>query len=154
MSSSAGTGILSTAMNASAHSPSSVNLSSTESDYVLRIFRGLQRAESYAFYLVPERLLRVTGYRELQAYVWNTFGVGREMHAIAAATEAAGEAAREAAVEAAAQPDTGMHFADLLQGAIKFSGFFSYLTSRWSLACFTVVRTPMIWLTRAEVLNF
>ncbi|CBF86861.1 putative ubiquitin-protein ligase (Asi3) [Aspergillus nidulans FGSC A4] len=123
MSSSTGTGIPSTAMNTSAHSPSvsSVNLSSTESDYVLRLFRGLRRAESYAFYLVPERLLRITGYRELQAYVWNTFGVGREMHAIAAATEAAGEAAREAAVEAAAQPDTGIHFTDLLQGAIKIT---------------------------------
>jgi hypothetical protein len=65
---------------------------------------------------------------------------------VAAATQAAGEAARDAAVEAAAQaagqPDTSLHFSDLLQTAIKFSGFFSYLTSRWSLACFTVVTIP------------
>ncbi|KAL4977634.1 hypothetical protein BDW66DRAFT_31610 [Aspergillus desertorum] len=135
-----GTGILQAAMNVSAYPSTtpSLNLSSTEGDYVLRFFRGLQRAESYAFFLVPERLLRMTGYRELQAFVWNTFGVGPEMRAVAAATEAAGEHAREAAVEAVAQPDTGIHFTDLLQGAIKFSGFFSYLTSRWSLACFTV----------------
>ncbi|KAL6235821.1 hypothetical protein BDW75DRAFT_208397 [Aspergillus navahoensis] len=140
MSSSEGTGILPPTMNVSVYpsSSSSVNLSSTEGDYVLRFFRGLRRAESYAFFLVPERLLRMTGYRELQAYVWNTFGAGPELHAVAAATEAAGEAAREAAVEAAAQPDAGIHFTDILQGAIKFSGFFSYLTSRWSLTCFTV----------------
>ncbi|KAL4732972.1 hypothetical protein BDV11DRAFT_176135 [Aspergillus similis] len=116
-------------MNISAYPSSapSVNLSST---YVLCFFRGLQRAESYAYFLVPERLLKITGYRELQVYVWNTFGVEMEMHAVAAATEAAGEPA--------AQADPGIHFMDLLQGALKSSGFFSYLTSRWSLACFTV----------------
>ncbi|KAL5341180.1 hypothetical protein BJX70DRAFT_76776 [Aspergillus crustosus] len=131
---------LSAAANASSL-PSSLpplNLSSTPRDLLSLPLRGLQRAESFAFSFIPRRIARLVGVRDVATRFLGTAGAGPERNVMAAATQAAGEAAREAVVEVAAQPDTSLHFTDLLQTAIKFSGFFSYLTSRWSLACFTV----------------
>ncbi|KAL4863971.1 hypothetical protein BDV12DRAFT_176802 [Aspergillus spectabilis] len=135
---------LSAAANASAvpSSVPSLNLSSTPRDLLSLSLRGLQRAESFAFSFIPRRIARFVGGQDVATHFRNTAGAGPERNVVAAATQVAGEAARDAAVEAAAQAavqaDTSLHFSDLLQTAIKFSGFFSYLTSRWSLACFTV----------------
>ncbi|KAE8356337.1 hypothetical protein BDV28DRAFT_127132 [Aspergillus coremiiformis] len=57
---------------------------------------------------------------------------------VVGAAQTAAEIAREGIIDAAAQTDPGYHFTDIFQAVIRFSGFFSYLTSRWSLACFTV----------------
>ena len=47
-----------------------------------------------------------------------------------------------AAGPAALAPEgSGLSFGDMLQSVRRFSGLFSYVTSRWSLACFAVVRT-------------
>ncbi|KAL2830559.1 hypothetical protein BDW59DRAFT_18533 [Aspergillus cavernicola] len=116
----------------------SMNVSSTPRDLLSLPLRGLQRAETFAFSSIPRRVARFIGIQGMATYFWSTPGAGPEREVVAAATQAAGEAAREAVVEAAGQPDTSLHFTDFLQAAIKFSGFFSYLTSRWSLACFTV----------------
>ncbi|KAL4902988.1 hypothetical protein BDW74DRAFT_157234 [Aspergillus multicolor] len=139
MSSTQAAGNILAAMNASAVSSPipAGNLSSTPRDLLTLPLRGLRRAESFAISFVPMRLATLVGFRDMNTQLWNTPGAGPQVHVAAAATEAAGEAARGAAVEAAAQTD-GIHFADLVQAAIRFSGFFSYLTSRWSLACFTV----------------
>lgn len=71
-------------------------------------------------------------------------GGGLEGDAMAAATHAAAEVAGEGAADAAgaAAQGSGHHIADIFQAIRRFSGFFSYLTSRWSLACFTVVSGP------------
>ncbi|KAL4780977.1 hypothetical protein BJX76DRAFT_27403 [Aspergillus varians] len=140
MSSSYSAGILPATVNASAL-PSSVpsaNLSSTSRDLLSLPLRGLQRAETFAFSFIPRGIARIVGLRDMNTQAWSTAGAGLERDVVAATTQAAGEAAREAVVEAVAQPSTSLQFTDILQGVIKFSGFFSYLTSRWSLACFTV----------------
>lgn len=160
MASSEGTGIFPAVINASSALPSSVLPSSVSStnlsaprDLLSLPLRGLQRAESFAFSFIPGRIARLVGLRDMSTHFWSTPGAGLEREVVAATTQAASEAAREAVAEAAAQPSTRLQFTDLLQGAIKFSGFFSYLTSRWSLACFTVVRVPEFWLTCGTVLT-
>ncbi|KAL2819784.1 putative ubiquitin-protein ligase [Aspergillus granulosus] len=115
-----------------------LNVTSTPRDLLSLPLRGLQRAESFAFSFLPGRVARLVGLQDVTTNLWNAPpGAGPERNVVAAATQAVGEAAREA-VEAAAQPDSSLHLTDFLQAAIRFSGFFSYLTSRWSLACFTV----------------
>ncbi|KAI9375518.1 hypothetical protein BJX61DRAFT_494010 [Aspergillus egyptiacus] len=113
----------------------SLNLSSNPRDLLSLPLRGLQRAETFASSFIPRRVARLVG---MTTHSWSTRGTGPEVDVAAAVTQAAGEAAREAAVEAAAQPDTSLQFTDILQAAVKFSGLFSYLTSRWALACFAV----------------
>jgi len=117
-----------------------LNTTSTSRDLLSLPLRGLQRAESFAFSFLPGRVARLVGLQDVATNFWSTPGAGPERNVVAAATQAVGEAAREAVVEAAAQPDSSLHLTDFLQAAIRFSGFFSYLTSRWSLACFAVVR--------------
>ncbi|KAL2870659.1 putative ubiquitin-protein ligase (Asi3) [Aspergillus lucknowensis] len=116
----------------------SLNASLAPRDLLSLPLRGLQRAESFAFSFLPGRISRLVGLQDMAANFWNAPGAGPERNVVAAATQAVGDAAREAVAEAAIQPDSSLHFTDFLQAAIKFSGFFSYLTSRWSLACFTV----------------
>ncbi|KAL2849553.1 hypothetical protein BJY01DRAFT_142218 [Aspergillus pseudoustus] len=115
-----------------------LNATSTSRDLLSLPLRGLQRAESFAFSFLPGRVARLVGLQDVTTNFWGAPGAGPERNVVAAATQAVGEAAREAVVEAAAQPDSSLHLTDFLQAAIRFSGFFSYLTSRWSLACFAV----------------
>ncbi|KAL4943759.1 hypothetical protein BDV06DRAFT_129408 [Aspergillus oleicola] len=140
MSPSEAAGVLSAAYNATTFPSSvpSVNMSSAPRDLLSLPLRSLQRAESFAFSFIPRRVASIVGIRDMSTHAWSASGAGLEGGVAAATTQAAGEAVREAVVEAAAQPDAGLQFTDLLQSAIKFSGFFSYLTSRWSIACFTV----------------
>lgn len=73
---------------------------------------------------------------------WAASDVAPEAEAVVAATtQAAAGMAAEGIANPAMQGEASSHFTDILQTVIKFSGFFSYLTSRWALACFTVVRT-------------
>ncbi|KAL4921430.1 hypothetical protein BDW62DRAFT_128932 [Aspergillus aurantiobrunneus] len=142
MSPSQATEIFSPVINASI-SPSpvpSVNLlSSAPRDLLSLPLRGLRHAETFVSSFVPRRIAGLVGVREMATQSWSTPGAGSERDVVAAATQAAGEATREAVGETAAQPNTSLQFTDLLQSAIKFSGFFSYLTSRWSLACFAAL---------------
>ncbi|KAL2799880.1 hypothetical protein BJX66DRAFT_292875 [Aspergillus keveii] len=118
-----------------------LNATSSPRDLLSLPLRGIQRAESFAFSFLPGRVARLVGLQNMTTSFWSTPGTGLERDVVAAATQAAGAAgaaASEAVVEAAAQPNSSLHLTDFLQAAVKFSGFFSYLTSRWSLACFTV----------------
>ncbi|KAI9039573.1 putative ubiquitin-protein ligase (Asi3) [Aspergillus affinis] len=100
-------------------------------------FRGLYQAEHFAFSTLPRRLGRLVGLQQM-ATLFGGGGAGAAPAGdVAAATAQAANVAREGVAEAVGQADTGSHFADILQALIRFSGFFSYLTSRWSLACFT-----------------
>ena len=116
---------------------------SSPRDLLALPFRGLYQAEHFAFSTLPRRLGRLVGLQQMTTL----FGGGGAGVApagdVAVATAQAANAAREGVAEAVGQADTGSHFTDILQALIKFSGFFSYLTSRWSLACFTVVRFPL-----------
>lgn len=70
-------------------------------------------------------------------------GLGRDAAGAAgAATVAAG--ADAAAVAADAAVPSGFSLSHWLHTMRKFGGFFNYLTSRWSLACFAVVSTTLI----------
>ena len=73
----------------------------------------------------------------MATYLWRSGpATGPGTDAVAATTQAVAGAAQDGMADAA---DSGLHFADFLQAVLKFSGLFSYLTSRWSLACFTMV---------------
>ncbi|KAL4923922.1 putative ubiquitin-protein ligase (Asi3) [Aspergillus undulatus] len=140
MSSSEAAGVLSAATNVSAPASSvpPTNTSSAPRELLSLPLRGLQRAESFAFSFIPRRVARFVGIEDMSTHLRSAPGAGLGRNVAAATTQAAGEVAREAVVAAAVQGDSGLQFTDLLQSAIKFSGFFSYLTSRWSIACFTV----------------
>lgn len=116
---------------------------SSPRDLLALPFRGLYQAEHFAFSTLPRRLGRLVGLQEMATlFGGGGAGTGPVGDVAVATTHAAANAAREGVAEAAGQADTGHHLTDILQALIKFSGFFSYLTSRWSLACFTVVRLP------------
>ncbi|KAK1147752.1 hypothetical protein N8T08_000265 [Aspergillus melleus] len=111
---------------------------SSPRDLLALPFRGLYQAEHFAFSTLPRRLGRLVGLQQM-ATLFGGGGAGvAPAGDVAVATAQAANAAREGVAEAVGQADTGSHFTDILQALIKFSGFFSYLTSRWSLACFTV----------------
>ncbi|KKK12870.1 hypothetical protein P175DRAFT_0470706 [Aspergillus ochraceoroseus IBT 24754] len=114
-------------------------LSSAPRDLLSLPLRGLQQAETFAFSTIPRGVARLVGFRDMATHFWGSApAAGPESDVVAAATQVATEAIREGVADATAQPSSGLHISDLLQTVIKFSGFFSYLTSRWSLACFTV----------------
>lgn len=64
--------------------------------------------------------------------------VGMENN-VAAAAQAAGEGVAETAAQ-----ESGLRIADIFNAMRRFSGFFAYMTSRWSLACFSVVCTDTL----------
>jgi hypothetical protein len=90
--------------------------------------RAVYQAEVFAFVTVPQSLTRLVGLEAVvnPALVGNIWAGGED--------RAAAMAGAEAGVD-----DTGLSFTDFLQAMRRFSGFFSYMTSRWSLACFCVV---------------
>ena len=71
-------------------------------------------------------------------------GTGLGGEAVAAGTQAAAEAMGDGVGAAATEQGSGMGITDVFHALRRFSGFFSYLTSRWSLACFTVVSCAVV----------
>ncbi|RAK76821.1 putative ubiquitin-protein ligase (Asi3) [Aspergillus fijiensis CBS 313.89] len=102
--------------------------------------RGLSKAETFAFSIVPKQFARMAGLQEMATHIWGSApATGSEGDTVVLATQAAAEVVRESVADAAAQADSSLpQFSDIVQAVVKFSGFFSYLTGRWSLACFTV----------------
>ncbi|OJJ37682.1 hypothetical protein ASPWEDRAFT_39416 [Aspergillus wentii DTO 134E9] len=116
-------------------------LSSSPRDLLTLPFRVLYGADRFAFSTLPRQAARMVGFNNMASRLWGSAsGGGLEGDAMAAATHAAAEVAGEGAADAAgaAAQGSGHHIADIFQAIRRFSGFFSYLTSRWSLACFTV----------------
>lgn len=66
-------------------------------------------------------------------------GAGGADAGTAEAVAAAVAAGTDGAAAAEAVEGSAFSFGDLIDNARRFSGFFSYVTSRWSLACFAVV---------------
>lgn len=106
-------------------------------------FRAIYRADTYAFSTLPRQVAKLVGLGNVAAQLMDDTtasggAVGGETVARAAAETVMGEGTAGAAAAAAGQ-ESGFHIADFFHTLRRLSGFFSYLTSRWSLACFTVV---------------
>lgn len=131
---------LNTTASIAAHS----SLSSSSRELLSLPFRGLSQAEAFTFSTVPKQLAKLVGLQDMATRFWGAAsGTGLEPEAVLA-TQTAADAVRDGVVDTAAQADSSLHFSDILQAVMKFSGFFSYLTSRWSLTCFTVVNTDFL----------
>lgn len=113
------------------------SLLSSSRDVLTFPFRAIYRADKFAFTTLPRRVAKFVGLEGMASQLMeNTSGTGTA----AAGTQAAdvmGEGMAGAA--AATGSETGSYITDLFVTLKRLSGFFSYLTSRWSLACFTVV---------------
>ena len=111
--------------------------------------RALHKVESFAFYTLPRNIVRLSGLEDIAIRVWS-----RDLFADDAATQGApsagaavggggGGAGAAAAAGggggATASEESGINFSDVFETVRKFGGFFSYIASRWSYACFVVV---------------
>lgn len=108
-------------------------------------FRAIYRADTYAFSTLPRQVAKFVGLQSVAAGLMDDTTAsggapGGETVARAAAETVVGEGTAGAAAAAAAtSQESGFHIVDFFHTLRRLSGFFSYLTSRWSLACFTVV---------------
>lgn len=111
------------------------SLLSSSRDILAFPFRAIYRADKFAFSTLPRYIVKSVGLEGLAAQLMDdTPGTA------AMAADAVGDGTVGAAAAAAgSDPETSSYVADLLITLKRLSGFFSYLTSRWSLACFTVV---------------
>lgn len=104
----------------------------------------MYRAELLVFVTIPRQIVQWLKLDTAAAFLINNTvgmffggGTGGEAAGVAGAD---GAAAAAAAAAAEAANESGFSLAELLQTLRRFSGFFSYMTSRWSLSCFAVVR--------------
>ena len=105
----------------------------------------MYRAEVLVFVTIPREIVRILGLNRAVDFLvdgaMDIFGEGAggadggAGEAVAAAI--AGGADGSAAADVA--DASGSRLAGVIDNARRFSGFFSYVTSRWSLACFAVV---------------
>lgn len=93
--------------------------------------RALYKIETFTFFTLPRQTARLLGLDGMAAQLWSrTLGTGFSE----------GDATSQVAANAGtAAEDGGINFADVFETLRKLGGFFTYITSRWSLACFTVV---------------
>ena len=116
------------------------SLLSSSRDILTFPFRAIYRADTFAFSTLPHRAARLVGLDNMASQILDYgSGTGLGGEAVAAGTQAAAEAMGDGAGAAATGQESGMGITDVFHALRRFSGFFSYLTSRWSLACFTVV---------------
>lgn len=129
-------------LNASANATARSSFLSISPRELLKLpIRAVYQAEVFTFVTIPREFGRLLGLDNIAANLWDSpMPMGGERNGIPAGAATAGAAVGGAA-EAGAR-DAGLNFAELFQAMRRFSGFFSYMTSRWSLACFTVVRAP------------
>lgn len=125
-------------LNASANATSySPWLPSSPRELLKIPLNAVYRAEVLMFVTIPRHVARFVGLDNMVNGLWEgAAGIG-EGDAVAAAGVA--NVAAEGATEAGANY-AGLNFTDIFHAMRRFSGFFSYMTSRWSLACFSVVR--------------
>lgn len=102
--------------------------------------RAVHQIEAFKFVTLPRNLARLVGLDNVLSNDWlGNLRIGREADALAAAAASSTAAnAAEGAAEAGLA-EGSLNFTDMFQAMRRFSGFFSYMTSRWSLTCFSVV---------------
>lgn len=126
-------------LNASANSTAYSSWLPTSPRELLKLpLHAVYRAEVLTFVTIPRQISRFIGLENMVTGLWEDAAVIGEGDAVAAAAGAANVAAEGAA--AAGVNNAGLNFTDIFHAVRRFSGFFSYMTSRWSLACFSVVR--------------
>lgn len=110
--------------------------------------RAVYNAELFTFVTVPQNLVRFVGLEGMFNSGWtgtaHAAADGDTMGAAAAAAAAAASAGATATTRLDGAVDgpigeVGLNFTDVFQALRRFSGLFSYMTSRWSLTCFSVV---------------
>lgn len=116
--------------NNAANVTTSKSLLSSSRDIVAFPFRAIYRADKFAFSTLPRYIIRAVGLEGLAAQL---------MEDSPGTAAMAAETVGNGAAEAGSNPETSSYVADFFITLKQLSGFFSYLTSRWSLACFTVV---------------
>lgn len=109
--------------------------------------RAVYNAEHFTFVTVPQHLVRFVGLEGVFNSGWTeAIDAGDNGDTIRAAATAAAVASTAAtsttrldgAVDGIVG-EIGLNFTDMFQALRRFSGLFSYMTSRWSLTCFSVV---------------
>ncbi|OKL57512.1 hypothetical protein UA08_07248 [Talaromyces atroroseus] len=115
---------------------SNATLAGSFSSYPLLLLKApwnaIQQVEAFSFATLPHNAARFLGLNNLIS-----FGHGREGD-LAAAAAATGANHLAEGIADNAIPESPFSLTDILQTMRRFSGFFSYMTSRWSLACFSV----------------
>lgn len=109
---------------------------SSSRDVLTFPFRAIYRADKFAFTTLPRHIAKFVGLEGIASQLMEDTSVSGAA-AAAAGTQAAGDGMAGAA--AATGSESGSFITDFFITLKRLSGFFSYLTSRWSLACFTVV---------------
>jgi len=114
-------------------------------DLFLLVPRMVLRAGSFAFVTVPEQIDNMVARGFAGTVIASATG-GEAQQAAAAVISGAGLAQGTAAATVAAVGTEraqagGLSQAFAFQNIRNFGGVFSYLTSKWALGCFTVVRT-------------
>ncbi|OAX85385.1 hypothetical protein ACJ72_00233 [Emergomyces africanus] len=114
--------------------------------YPLRV---IYQAEVFIFVTAPLSALQFLGLETVVANMINGAtgalgggaGLGTDAVDVAGGAAVAAAGADGAGVGADAAVAAGLNIGDLLHNMRKFGGFFSYMTSRWSIACFAVALT-------------
>jgi Zinc finger, C3HC4 type (RING finger) len=121
---------------AAASNASNATLTSNLSSYPLLLLKApwnaIQQVEAFTFATLPHNVARLLGLDNLI-----NIGHGREGD-LAAAAAAAGANNMVGGIADNTIPESPFNLTDIFQTMRRFSGFFSYMTSRWSLACFSV----------------
>lgn len=113
-------------------------------DLLLAVPRMIARAGSFAFITVPERMDNLLGLRNSGSVIAEATG-GRTPNTSRAALSGLGSVRGTAAVTAAearvAEGTSGGMLSHTLSfhQVRNFGGVFTYVTSKWALACFTLV---------------
>lgn len=115
--------------------PGNLSLSASPRTLLLFPLRALYRAETFVFRTVPQSIARFVGIQSATSAARTGFtGDG-----VAAATHAAAHTPVEGLADTMGQ-EGGSYLSNILHTMRKLGGFFSYLTSGWSLACLALVR--------------
>lgn len=119
-------------------------------DIVMAFPRMLARAGSFAFVTVPDRMDHLLGFRNGGSMIAEATGNGSR-HIMSAALSATspeavqGLAAANGARDVASAAATGTGNGPISLSTLSFQqfrnlgGIFAYMTSKWALACFTLV---------------
>ncbi|KAL1987867.1 hypothetical protein VTN96DRAFT_2270 [Rasamsonia emersonii] len=126
-------------LNSSATLATNQSLLSLSPRALLKLpLQAVHQVEAFTFVTLPRNLARLVGLDNVVVDGWlGNMRAGRDGDALAAAAATAANNGAEGVAEAGLGEGT-LSFADVFQTMRRFSGFFSYMTSRWSLACFSV----------------
>lgn len=110
--------------------------------------RMLARAGSFAFITVPEKIDNMLGFGHSGSVIAEATGNGSRNILSAALSGVSGEAAEASSVAAetmvgqtSAEPTSSRGIGSInFQQYRNFGGVFTYMTSKWALACCTLVR--------------